>query len=273
MTSLPEYGGLRLALTTFTALPVRGGQLDRRTAGRAMAWGPAVGAGLAAVAAVGIVAMRFVSPGQGVPRLVAGTVGIGILALLTRGLHLDGLADTADALGVASRDRALAVMKQSDIGAFGVVALILVLALQVGSLTSADIAEHGTRSLVLAVATGRIAVAWACVSGVPAARPSGLGALVAGTVHRAVPLAWSVVAVGVGSGWAYLDDRGRVRQAVIQGLAIVLALAVARGVQARLVRRFGGVTGDVLGALCEIATTVALVFAAASPTTGWFGHE
>jgi adenosylcobinamide-GDP ribazoletransferase len=268
VTRIPEYGGLRLALTTFTALPVRGGQLDRRLAGRAMAWGPAVGALLAALAAIGIVAMRDVFAGDGVSRLIAGTTGIGLLAVLTRGLHLDGLADTVDGLGVPSRGRALAVMKQPDIGAFGVVALVLLLVLQVTSLTSADIAQHGTRALVLAVVTGRIAIAWACVSGVPAARPSGLGALVAGTVHRGVPLAWSVIAVVVGSGWAYLDDRGRARQAVIQGVAIVVALLVTRLVQARLVRRFGGITGDVLGALCEVATTVALLLAAASPTVG-----
>ena len=267
MTATPEYGGLRLAITTLTAFPLRPGQLDRRLAGRAMAWAPAVGAVLAAVASVGIVAMRYLTPGDGVQRMLPVVVGLGLMAVLTRGLHLDGLADTVDGLGVADRDRALDVMRQSDVGVFGVVALLLMVLLQVSALTTADIAQHGTRALVCAVATGRIAIAWGCTRGVPAARKGGLGAMVAGTVPRVVPLLWSVFAVVAGAGWAYLDDRGRLRQAVIQAVAIAVALLVARIAQARLVRRLGGITGDVLGALCEIATTVALVLAAAAPGT------
>ncbi|MDQ1724215.1 MAG: adenosylcobinamide-GDP ribazoletransferase [Frankiaceae bacterium] len=270
MTGIPEYGGLRLAFTTLTALPMRAGRLDRQTAGRAMAWSPVVGVVVGALASAGIVVMRYASPESGVQRLLPVGVGIGLLALLTRGLHLDGLADTVDGLGVTGRERALDVMRQSDIGTFGVLALVLVVLLQASALTTADIAQHGTRSLICAVATGRIAITWACARDVPAARPSGLGALVAGTLPRMVPLAWSVFAVVAGSGWAYLDDRGRLPQALIQGLAIAVALIVARIVQARLVRRLGGITGDVLGALCEIATTVALVLAASLPGSAWF---
>lgn len=265
-----EYAGLRLAVTTFTIVPLRPGALDRRTAGRAIAWGPAVGAALAAVASVGIVGMRYVEPLSGAQRLLPISVGIALLALFTRGLHLDGLADTADALGVQDRGRALDVMKEPAIGTFGVLALLFVVLVQVTGLTAADVAQHGTRALVLAVATGRIAIAFACVRGVPAARPGGLGALVAGTLPRAVPVLWSVAAVVAGAGWAYFDDRGRAPQALIQAGAIVVALAVALVVQGRLVRRFGGVTGDVLGALSELATTVALALAAANPDIQWF---
>ena len=273
MTGIPEYGGLRLAITTLTALPMRAGRLDRETAGKAMAWSPAVGVGVGALASVGIVVMRYAIPEAGVQRLVPVGVGIALLALLTRGLHLDGLADTVDGLGVADRERSLDVMRQSDLGAFGVLALLLVVLLQTAALTTADIAQHGTRALICAVATGRIAITWACARGVPAARPNGLGALVAGTLPRVVPLAWSVIAVVAGSGWAYLDDRGRLPQALIQGVAIAVALLVARIVQARLVRRLGGISGDVLGALCEIATTVALVLGAAVPGADWFHHH
>jgi adenosylcobinamide-GDP ribazoletransferase len=214
--------------------------------------------------------MRYVQPLHGVQRLLPVAVGLALLALLTRGLHLDGLADTADALGVRDRARALEVMKQPAIGTFGALALLFVVLVQLSGLTAADVAQHGTRTFVLAVATGRIAITFACVRGVPAARPGGLGALVAGTLHRAVPILWSLAAVVLGAGWAYLDDRGRAPQAVIQSVAIVVALAVTRTVQGRLVRRFGGVTGDVLGALSEIATTIALALAAASPDNSWF---
>ncbi|MCU1677928.1 MAG: adenosylcobinamide-GDP ribazoletransferase [Frankiales bacterium] len=272
MTSrqLPEYGGLRLALTTFSVAPVRGGRLDKRTAGQAVAWGPVVGLLLAAAAGLAIVVMRYATPAAGAQRLLPVTVGIAALAVLTRGLHLDGLADTVDGLGVADRARSLDIMRRSDIGAFGVVALMLVLLLQVTSLTAADLAQHGTRALVCAVVTGRIAITWACVRGVPSARPEGLGALVAGTLPRAVPLLWSAAAVVCGAGWAYLDDRGRVPQALVQGVAIVIALVAARAFQALLVRRLGGITGDVLGALCEVATTVALIVSAAAPALEWF---
>ena len=270
MTGIAEYGGLRLAITTLTALPLRPGRLDRQTAERAMAWSPVVGIGVGALASLGIVVMRYATPEAGVQRLVPVGVGIALLALLTRGLHLDGLADTVDGLGVPGRERALEVMRQSDIGAFGVLALVLVVLLQVSALTTADIAQHGTRALICAVATGRIAITWACARDVPAARPTGLGALVAGTLPRAVPLAWSVFAVVAGSGWAYLDDRGRLPQALIQGVAIATALVVTRIVQARLVRRLGGITGDVLGALCEIATTLSLILSASLPGPAWF---
>jgi adenosylcobinamide-GDP ribazoletransferase len=262
---MPEFAGLRLALTTFTIFPVAGARLDRRTAGRAMEWGPVVGAVLAAIASLAVVAMRYLSPSPGIHRLLPAVAGIGLMAVLTRGLHLDGLADTADALGVPDRERSLAVMKQSDIGAFGVVVLILVLLAQVTALTGADVFQHGTRALVCAVVAGRIAIMWACRAGVPAARPDGLGALVAGTVPLAAPMLWSLSAVAAGSAWAFVDDRGRWAQAIVQATAIIVALGAGGVAQSRLVRRFGGITGDMLGAVCEIATTVALVVAAAEP--------
>jgi adenosylcobinamide-GDP ribazoletransferase len=261
-----ELGGLRLAVTTFTILPLRGGRLDRREAGRAMAWGPAVGGVLAAVAALGIVVMRYVMPDkETIARIVCAAVGVGLMAVFTRGLHLDGLADTSDALGVRDRGRALDVMKRPEIGAFGVLALLFAVLLQTTALAAADVAQHGSRVLVCGVVTGRIAITWATSRRVPAARGEGLGALVAGTVPRVVPAVWSLAAIAGGATWAWFDDRGRAPSAFLQGMAIVLALLVTRFVQARLVKRFGGITGDVLGALSEIATTIAMVLAAGAP--------
>lgn len=257
-----EYAGLRLAVTTLTIVPMRPGRLDRATAGRAMCWAPAVGAVLAAVAALFMLAVRIITLDNALHRLLAATVAIAFLAIATRALHWDGLADTIDGLGVADRERALAVMRASDIGAFGVLAMILAVVLQVSAIGAADIVEHGSRVLVCGVVAGRVAMLWACRHGVPAARPEGLGALVAGTVPAWIPLAWTTAVVAIGGLWAYVDDHGGPRQALVQAAAILAAITVGAVVTRALVRRLGGITGDVLGAVCEITTTVAVVAAA-----------
>ncbi|WP_323373607.1 adenosylcobinamide-GDP ribazoletransferase, partial [Plantactinospora alkalitolerans] len=104
--------GGRLALTTFTVAPLRAGRVDRSAAGTAMALAPAVGAllGVLLAAVLGIL-------GALGPPLVAGVVTVAVAALLTRGLHLDGLADTVDALGsYRSGPAALQIMRQPDVG-------------------------------------------------------------------------------------------------------------------------------------------------------------
>jgi adenosylcobinamide-GDP ribazoletransferase len=232
--------GLRLALTTLTVLPVRAGRIDRRTAGLAMTLAPLVGALLGAVLA-GV----FVLLGRGP---VAATVTVAAGALLTRGLHLDGLADTVDALGsYRDRDRALEIMKRPDIGPFGVVAIACVLLIQAAALT-----EVGPVAIVVAWATGRLGVTVACRRGVGAARPEGLGALVASTVPVPV-VAGAAALVAVAAVFAVPGRAWQGPAAVAAALlAVVLLLRHA-------VRRFGGITGDVLGASVETATTLALV--------------
>jgi adenosylcobinamide-GDP ribazoletransferase len=241
--------GLRLALTTFTVLPLRAGRVDRPVAAVAMALAPAVGAllgaALAAVAAGLTVA--------GAPGLVAGAATVAMGALATRGLHLDGLADTVDGLG-SYRDGtgALEIMRRPDVGPFGVAALLLVLLLQAASV--AELAGRSWPTLFAAVATatatGRLAVTWACRRGVPAARPDGLGALVAGTV-RSPTLTVATAAVAV---LALAAVPGRPWQGPA---AVAVALGASLALSRHAVRRLGGVTGDVLGAGVEVATTLA----------------
>ena len=233
--------GLRLALTTFTVAPVRAGRVDRATAGTAMAVAPLIGAALGAVLGTVLLAS--------VPRLLAGVLVVALAALLTRGLHLDGLADTVDALGLyRSREAALDVMRRPDIGPFGVVALVVTLLAQASALSAVP---SPVVAVAVAMATGRLAAVWACRRGVPAARPDGLGALVAGTVG-APTLALNTVAVAL---LAVVAVPGRPWQGPA---AVAAALAIALLVTYHAVRRFGGITGDVLGALVEIGTTVAL---------------
>ncbi|WP_328851985.1 adenosylcobinamide-GDP ribazoletransferase [Micromonospora globbae] len=239
--------GARLALTTFTTLPVRAGRIDREVAGVAMALAPAVGMLLGALLAGVLLLLAAVAP-----PLVAAAVTVGAAALLTRGLHLDGLADTVDALGSYRRGpAALEIMKKPDVGPFGVVALVVVLLVQVAAL--AELAGRswpaGAAAVVAATAAGRLGVTLACRRGVPAARPEGLGALVAGTVG---PLAPAVGAVAVAL-VAVAAVPGRPWQGP---LAVAAALAVAAGLLAHVVRRLGGITGDVLGATVEVVTTL-----------------
>lgn len=251
---------LRLALSTFTVLPVHDGRINRRVAGRAMAAGPVVGALLGLVAAAVLFAARRSYGDTVLATLLSAAIAIAVLALLTRALHLDGLADTADALGCyGSPERALAVLRSPEIGPFGVLAVLFAVLLQVAALATAVRAERGTVSLILAVVAGRLAVVWACTRGVPAARPDGLGALVAGTVRRSVAAVLTLVAGVALAGAAALDDHSGGAGALRAGAALVVALVAAWLLLRHAVRRFGGVTGDVLGALVEVTSTVALL--------------
>jgi adenosylcobinamide-GDP ribazoletransferase len=236
--------GLRLALTTLTVFPARGGRIDRATAAVAMAVAPAIGALLGLVLAGVLAGLRA----AGTPDLVAAGVTVAAAALLTRGLHLDGLADTVDALGSYRRgDAALEIMKKPDIGPFGVAAIGLTLFVQ-----AAALAAIGPAAVVAAYAAGRLGVVVACRRGVPAARPDGLGALVAGTIRTPVAAGIALV-VAVAAIWA-VPDRPWQGPAAVATAVLVAFLLVWHAV-----RRFGGVTGDVIGAAVEVATTVALV--------------
>jgi adenosylcobinamide-GDP ribazoletransferase len=236
----------RHSLGLLTVVPVgRLPALDRRIAGRAMLWSPVVGLVLALLSA----AVVRLSLAAGHPRLLAAALGLAVLAAATRGLHLDGLADTADGLGSGRPPAdALAVMRTGDVGPFGVATLTLTLLVQAAALAAA-----GPHALLVAVPVGRLATVWACRRGVPAARDEGLGALVASTVGTTPLLAVTAVALAASGaiGW-----HGPV--AVLAGLAGGMLLLQ------RCVRRLGGVTGDVLGAVCETATTAALLVLATS---------
>jgi adenosylcobinamide-GDP ribazoletransferase len=243
--------GLRLAVATLTVAPMRADKIDRDRAAVAMSVAPVVGALLGvALAAVGIIATS-----AGATPFVAAVLVVAAGALLTRGLHLDGLADTADGLGsYRPPAAALEIMRRPDIGPFGVVVLVLTLFAQVSAATSV-LARPWPAALVgvvTAVAGGRVAITFACRRGVPAARPDGLGALVAGTVASPTVV---VGALGLAA-LAIFAVPGRPWQGplavLLAGLGTALLLRRARV-------RLGGVTGDVLGAACEVATTVIYV--------------
>lgn len=247
--------GGRLSVGLLTVLPVGSPRADRATAGAAMLCAPLVGAALGVAGGCAAWALGEL----GTSPLIAAILAVGLLAGLTRGLHLDGLADTADGLG-SRRDPAgaLAVMKASDIGPFGVVSVLFAVLLQVaalGALIAGNPDHHAIALLGLAGATARIPVVWACRSGLSPARPDGLGALVAGTVSGAAAGVWAGTALWVGALIGILTEVGALRAVV----AVALALLAAGALLEHCRRRFGGMTGDVLGALVETAAVVVLV--------------
>jgi adenosylcobinamide-GDP ribazoletransferase len=293
--------GLALALSWLTVLPVRAGPPDARTAAAALRWAPVVGGLVGAAAGAVLVGLVVV----GVPAAVAGLLAVGFAALATRGMHLDGLADTADGLGCyGPPERALAVMRDGGAGPSAVVTLLVVVGAQAAALATlattvvvpatAVAAQTGTAAqagtaaagdaaptvaalaaapdavlgaatfgaaggpdaalgvvaaVALAGAAGRAAFLWVARRGVPAARPGGLGATVAGSQPWWVAVGWWVALAG--GGFALAGPRGV--------LAVGLGAAVAAVLSRHTARRFGGMTGDVLGAAAELATTAALV--------------
>ena len=231
-----------------------------------MAWAPAVGLLLGVIAsAVLLVADHPLGAGP----LTAAGLAVGSLALLTRGLHLDGLADLADGLASGKpAPAALDIMRRSDIGPLGTVTLIMTLLIQVAALSHAESAGpgRGPAALIAAVVTGRLALTWACRRGVPAARPDGLGALVAGTVRPAIPIVTTLATVAAAVA-AVVISATMIGEPLgwTLPLAVVAGLGAAFVVQRHAMRRLGGITGDVLGALVEVTATVTLVVAAMGP--------
>jgi adenosylcobinamide-GDP ribazoletransferase len=251
-----------VALSLFTVIPAGvGDRLDEGAAVRAVFWLPVLGAGLGLA---GSAVMVFVAAGDVSPerQLLGAALAVALIAVATGGLHLDGLADTADGLGSRRpADQALEIMRRSDAGPFGVGTLVLVLLVQVSALASAPHGWAGASGLVLAAVTSRVAVVLA--TGSPSARPSGFGALVAGRTSAAGRVASvAVLLAAVAAGGLAL---GGVAAAARGLLAVVAGLAVAALLRLAARRRLGGMTGDVFGAVIELSTaTVLLVLVLAS---------
>jgi adenosylcobinamide-GDP ribazoletransferase len=244
---------VRLALGTLTVVPVRPPrQVDAATAAVAMVLAPIVGLLLAAP----LVGLLWLC--RGLAPLLAATLAVALLAVLTRGLHLDGLADTADGLGSGKpADAALEVMRTGDVGPFGVVTVVLVLLLQVTALGALQ--SHGDRYLpvVVALVASRLVLPLMCSRGIPAARADGLGSTVAGSVTPAGLLVAVVLAGAAGLlARLLLGDGLDLRRAAV---GVVVPLLLVGLLVLRCVRRLGGITGDVLGAGVEVTLTACLV--------------
>ncbi len=252
----PLRNGWRMALGTLTAFPVRPPtSVAPATARAAMVLGPVAAAPIAVAAGVLGWAASLV-----LPPLVTAVLILGCFALGSRALHLDGLADTADGLTASyDRDRALEIMRRGNTGPAGAATLVLVLLLQAVALAAVVARPWGVASAVVLLCLARSSLLITCSANVPAARPGGLGAVVAGVVPGWWALAAGSFAAAVAAAALVLSGRPWWQGPV----AVLLAAAAVGGLTVRCRRRFGGITGDVLGAGIEIAAAALLVAAAA----------
>ncbi len=171
-----------------------------------------------------------------------------ILTVLTGGLHLDGLADTADALG-AGRDRArvLEILRDSRIGSFGTIALIFVIVLKVFALAGAGGAQRYA-AIYMAPGLGRWTMV-ALASGLDYLRPEGAGSAMLSRDHRRnLKIATLTAAIAL----VPLVTLHALRACVIAALATLALRSFYR-------RWVGGVTGDLIGAAGEIVETAVLI--------------
>ena len=232
-----------MAFLTVIPVAAAGGASGERL-GRA--YFPAVGALLGLLAGVVFVLAAAVTT-----PLVAAVAATAMLAVLTGALHLDGLADAADGLfGGGDVPRRLEVMRDSRVGSFGLVAVVLVLVGDVAALA----AMTPVRALIALVVAGAVS-RWALlvmIAAVPYVRHAGLG-VAAGGPHRRFDL-------GLGSAITVIPCLLDWRRA-LASLLVVLLIVVVVGSIARW--RIGGATGDVYGATTELSQLGALVVFAA----------
>lgn len=260
------FDDLRLALMLLTRLPIPGGSAVDGNVARAVWLFPVVGI----VVGLGGGAVFLAANRLGLGISTAALLAIGMQVLLTGALHEDGLADTADGFGGGrTRERKLEIMRDSRIGTYGVVALLLVLSLRFSALQELasnllsisdeldQTISHTGAIIVSLIAAGALsraamAVAWHLL---PAARTDGLAAS-----SGSVPRLSALLALGLGIVTAFL---------LLPGTAFLLAVA---GVSAMTVllsvlayRQIGGHTGDVLGAIQQ-ATEIAVLLAIGAAT-------
>ena len=243
----------RGALAFLTRIPADRGHGAPEVA-RAVPWFPVVGA-LVGAAVAGVYAAGGLVWGS----LTASVVAVASGTVLTGALHEDGLADVADALGGRSSEDARRIMKEPGHGTYGVVALTLGLLARVGAIASLT--------------------PWAALAWIPAAHAASRGAVVG-----LLAGAGASDGDGLGAGTAAHLAPGAARLTLIVGLALAasgvglwvaavapLVLAASFAMGRLAARRFGGVSGDALGAAQQFGEVLVLLLAAAVVGQGWPG--
>lgn len=243
---------LAATVAWMTVLPVPGSwqpsPVTRADGARIIGLVPVSGALVGALA----VAVAWSAHVGGLPTVLVGALAVGAAALLTRGMHLDGFADCVDGLGsYGPPERAREIMRQGTVGPFGAAALALLLIAEAAAVGA--LADRGAwLAIGVAVGAARVAAVLGCRRGWGPSNPDGFGALTAGTQGMTSQALWVTVALAVaipvvsGAPW--------------QGpAAIAAALLLSTLAIRHCVRRFGGMSGDVLGFDIELAGVIALI--------------
>ena len=241
-------GGILLAFQFLTRIP-----LPHRTAvdtshlGAASAWFPLVGLFIGELLAAG----NYLLSGVFSPPVVAALL-LALATAVTGGLHLDGLMDTADGL-LGSRDpaRSLAIMRDSRVGAMGVLAAVLILLLKWTLLVSwIEQPFNGSHSAFLLMPTlGRWSMVYALYGYPYARKEGGLGRPFSQGVKLRHLLLATLITLLVS--WFWGKTSGLIVMLGVGAAAVLVAHSIAR--------RIGGLTGDVYGAINEVSETIALL--------------
>jgi adenosylcobinamide-GDP ribazoletransferase len=235
------------ALSFLTLVPIgRVVAVEARDVARGVVFFPVVGAGVGALTAAVAVGLH-----TWLPAFVAAGVALASAILVTGALHVDALADTFDAAGGGSRERALEIMRDSRLGTFGASALALDLLLKVGAIATLVVRGGAVPALVAAGALSR-AASPPLAAFLPYPRP-GAGP---GSVLTGAPRLQVAAAVGVGIAIAVLAVGADALW--LAGAAAVVALVAGLAFR----RWLGGATGDCLGAVTELCETTMLIIAA-----------
>lgn len=242
-------GELRHALLFLTVLPLAAPAVSSRELGRSMAYFPLVGLGLGLLLAGAHYGLAIFFP----PSVCALLVLL-LLIYVTGALHLDGVADTADGMyGIRDRASRLRIMKDSRVGAMGVVAVICLLLLKVMTLTAIPLALRWQVLITLPVVGRWVMVALAVLA--PYARSEGgTGSVFVEAAGRRELLIATLILAAVLLGFFRL-----------WGLTLLAALCLAVILLDRYFKaRLGGVTGDILGAVCEWSEAAFLLLVSAA---------
>lgn len=235
---------LWIALQFLSSLPIRlPGMPSPQELGRSLLFYPLVGL-LFGGLLWGLNALL-----SGAPAMLHAAIVLTVWVVLSGGLHLDGLADSADAWlgGFGDRERTLTIMKDPRSGPIAVVTLVLVLLLKFAALL-ALIEQQATVALILAPLLGRTALLGLFLT-TPYVRAGGLGQALADHLPRRIGqrvLLLSVLACVLMAGWSGV-------------IALVVAVGVFAGVRHLMMRRLGGTTGDTAGALLELLEVAVLM--------------
>ena len=237
------------AVTFLTRVPVaRSSNLDGADVARAASLFPVVG--LAVGACAGGVALGL---GHVLPSLAASALGVAVALVLTGALHLDALADVADAAGAFTRERALEIMRDSRVGTFGAAAIVLDLLLKVVAI-GALIGRGGAVQAVAASGALSRAAGLPIAAFLPYPRVGGgIGSVLTGRIGRLAPAVGTAFAIAIAV--ALLGWTGAIMAGVAAATAVV-AIGIYR-------RWLGGATGDCIGAVIELTELAVLLVAAA----------